>query len=89
MDSGLGSGLGGDKIDAEVQQFIQIEQQKAQFQQQVHRLTDTCWDMCMDKPRDKIDYRQESCISNCVGRFIDTSLHITGRFQQLLQKQMQ
>ena len=82
-------GLGGDKVDPELQQFIAMETQKAQFQGQVHRLTDTCWDMCVDRPREKFDYKTETCISNCVGRFIDTSLHITGRFQQMLQKSMQ
>ena len=69
--------------DPEVQQFLMMEQQKAQFQSQVHRMVDTCWDRCIDKPRDKLDSRAETCLSNCVERFFDTSIYITGRFLYL------
>ncbi|GAB6026444.1 Mitochondrial import inner membrane translocase subunit tim8 [Chamberlinius hualienensis] len=72
--------------DGELQEFIMLEQQKAQFQVQVHRLNDVCWDKCVDKPGSKLDSRTETCISNCVERFIDTSLTITQRFAQLLQR---
>ena len=74
--------------DQELQQFMAMEQQKAQLQGTIHKLTDTCWDMCMDRPRDKMDSRTEQCMSNCVGRFIDTTLQITSRFQQMLSKNM-
>lgn len=40
----------------------------------------------MDKPGSKIDSRTETCLNNCVDRFIDVSLLITNRFAQLLQK---
>ena len=71
--------------DPELQGFIQMETQRAQFQGQVHKLTDLCWDQCLDKPRDKLDSRTETCMSNCVERFIDTSLSIATRFQKILQ----
>uniref|UniRef100_A0A6M2E2E5 Mitochondrial import inner membrane translocase subunit n=1 Tax=Amblyomma tuberculatum TaxID=48802 RepID=A0A6M2E2E5_9ACAR len=73
-------------VDREMQQFLAVEQQKAQFQAQVHRLNEICWDKCMDKPGAKLDGRTETCLSNCVERFIDTSLSITNRFAQLLQR---
>uniref|UniRef100_A0A131X8D5 Mitochondrial import inner membrane translocase subunit n=1 Tax=Hyalomma excavatum TaxID=257692 RepID=A0A131X8D5_9ACAR len=73
-------------VDREMQQFLAVEQQKAQFQAQVHRLNEICWDKCMDKPGTKLDGRTETCLSNCVERFIDTSLSITNRFAQLLQR---
>ena len=75
-----------DKVDSELQEFVSFEQQKAMLQSQVHKLTDTCWDKCLDKPRDKLDYKTETCISNCVERFMDTTIAIAGRFQQLLQR---
>ncbi|KAL3234085.1 hypothetical protein MRX96_022833 [Rhipicephalus microplus] len=71
-------------VDREMQQFLAVEQQKAQFQAQVHRLNEICWDKCVDKPGTKLDGRTETCLSNCVERFIDTSLSITNRFAQLL-----
>lgn len=74
-----------ESVDPELQSFIQLETQRAQFQGQVHKLTDLCWDQCVDKARDKLDSRTETCMSNCVERFIDTSLTIANRFQKLLQ----
>ncbi|XP_064483311.1 mitochondrial import inner membrane translocase subunit Tim8-like [Ornithodoros turicata] len=77
---------GNQVVDKEMQTFLAIEQQKAQFQAQVHRLNEICWDKCIDKPSSKLDGRTETCLTNCVDRFIDTSLAITNRFAQLLQR---
>lgn len=77
-----------DKVDPELQQFLMMEQQKAQMQGTIHKMTDTCWDTCIDRPRDKLDYKTETCLTNCVDRFLDTTLQITNRFQQMLSKNM-
>uniref|UniRef100_V5I1Y4 Mitochondrial import inner membrane translocase subunit n=1 Tax=Ixodes ricinus TaxID=34613 RepID=V5I1Y4_IXORI len=53
-------------VDREMQAFLAVEQQKAQFQAQVHRLNEICWDKCVDKPSTKLDGRTETCLSNCV-----------------------
>lgn len=53
---------------------------------QVHTFTDVCWDKCVDSPGSKLDYRVETCLQNCVERFIDTTLMITNRFSQMVQK---
>jgi len=76
-----------DGVDPEVASFIQMEQQRAELQSQVHKLADVCWEQCVDRPRDKLDSRTETCVTNCVERFIDTSLTIATRFQKLLQQQ--
>ncbi|CAN7936949.1 unnamed protein product [Ixodes hexagonus] len=85
----FGSDDAGAGVDREMQAFLAVEQQKAQFQAQVHRLNEICWDKCVDKPSTKLDGRTETCLSNCVERFIDTSLSITNRFAQLLQRSSQ
>lgn len=94
--------------DAELENFLMIEKQKAQvnaqvrkistflkqkkfikfflFIFQIHEFNEICWDKCVDKPGQKLDSKQENCLHNCVDRFIDTSLLITNRFAQLLQK---
>jgi import inner membrane translocase subunit TIM8 len=77
----------GEGVDPELQQFITMESQRAQFQSQVHKLTDMCWEQCLDKPRDKLDPKTSTCMSNCVERFIDLSLNIATRFQQMLQSE--
>ncbi|NP_001122251.1 mitochondrial import inner membrane translocase subunit Tim8 B [Danio rerio] len=71
---------------AELQRMLAVEQQKAQFQAQVHNFTDVCWDKCVDKPSSKLDSRTETCLVSCVERFIDTTLTITNRFTQMVQK---
>ncbi|XP_053995556.1 mitochondrial import inner membrane translocase subunit Tim8-like isoform X1 [Hylaeus anthracinus] len=73
-------------VDHELQDFIMMEKQKAQFQAQIHEFNDVCWEKCVDKPGSKLDSRTETCLNNCVDRFIDVSLLITNRFSQLLQK---
>lgn len=40
----------------------------------------------MDKPGNKLDSRTETCLANCVDRFIDVSLLIANRFSQMVQK---
>ena len=53
---------------------------------QVHNFTDVCWDKCIDSPGSKLDSRTETCLVSCVERFIDTTLTITNRFTQMVQK---
>ena len=74
------------KIDPKLQQDLMIEEQKAKFQVQVHRFTDLCWDKCVDKPSNKLDSRTETCMVNCVERFIDTTMMVTNRFAELIQR---
>lgn len=73
-------------VDAEMQKFLMMEQQRAEFQNQVHRLNDTCWELCMEKPSSRLDSRTENCIGNCVNRFIDVTLLVTNRFAQMLEQ---
>ncbi|XP_055531908.1 mitochondrial import inner membrane translocase subunit Tim8 [Wyeomyia smithii] len=73
-------------VDPELQDFLMAEKQKAQLSAQIHEFNDICWEKCVDKPGSKLDSRTESCLNNCVNRFIDTSLLIATRFAQTLQK---
>jgi len=57
----------------ELQQFIEMEQQKARFQASVHNLTEMCFDKCISKPGGKLDKSEEACLAYCVDRFLDTS----------------
>lgn len=73
--------------EKELQDFLMLEKQKAQVNAQIHEFNDICWSKCIGKPGSKLDGASEKCLSNCVDRFIDTSLLITNRFALLLQKQ--
>ncbi len=86
FDSSLPDGAGGDKVDQELQAFIQMESEKAKFQAQIHNYTDVCWEKCVDKPGKNLDGKTEACLQNCVERFIDTTLFIAERFQKNLSQ---
>ncbi|XP_017783184.1 PREDICTED: mitochondrial import inner membrane translocase subunit Tim8 [Nicrophorus vespilloides] len=85
-DFGDSFGTGDKAGDKELQEFLMVEKQKAQFNAQIHEFNDFCWEKCVDKAGSKLDGRTETCLTNCVDRFIDVSLLITNRFAQLLQK---
>ncbi|XP_006151067.1 mitochondrial import inner membrane translocase subunit Tim8 B [Tupaia chinensis] len=76
----------GEADEAELQRLVAAEQQKAQFTAQVHHFMELCWDKCVEKPGNRLDSRTENCLSSCVDRFIDTTLAITSRFAQMVQK---
>ncbi|KAI8924984.1 Tim10/DDP family zinc finger protein, partial [Entophlyctis helioformis] len=63
-----------DSQQKELQSFLASEQQRAAFQAQVHEFTETCWDKCITKIRPSLDKSEEVCISNCVERFVDTTV---------------
>ncbi|KAH8287351.1 hypothetical protein KR054_006072 [Drosophila jambulina] len=72
--------------DKELQDYLMIEKQKQQVNAQIHQFNDICWEKCIAKPSNKLDSATEKCLSNCVDRFIDTSLLITQRFGEIFQK---
>ncbi|KAI8761557.1 mitochondrial import inner membrane translocase subunit tim8 a [Biomphalaria glabrata] len=67
--------------DPVVQQFVAIETQKQRFQGLVHEMTGRCWDACIGNPSTKLDSKTESCIRNCVDRFLDTSNFVVNRLE--------
>lgn len=68
--------------DPQLQRFIAAETQKQKFQGIVHTLTEECWDKCVtDRPGQKLGSSTESCIGNCVERFVDTANFIVNRLQ--------
>ncbi|XP_036614172.1 mitochondrial import inner membrane translocase subunit Tim8 B-like [Trichosurus vulpecula] len=72
--------------EAKLQRLVAAEQQKAQFTAQVHLFTDLCWDKCVEKQGSCLDSRTENCLASCMDQFIDTTLTITSRFAQIVQK---
>ena len=70
-------------IDPVLKQQLMAESEKAKFQLQVHNLTDTCWEKCVDKPNNRLDSRTETCLQSCVERFIDSSNFIVNRLGEL------
>lgn len=67
--------------DPDIQFFVNRETQKQRFQGIVHEMTARCWDTCMGNPSNKLDSKTESCIRNCVERFLDTSNYVVNRLE--------
>ncbi|KAH0609982.1 uncharacterized protein H6S33_012528 [Morchella sextelata] len=87
-----------DKDRKELQQFIENEQQKSKFQTSkfpmksfqfeipdVHNLTDMCWSKCMTSKitGTAIDKSENSCLENCVNRFIDSQKTIVKQLDHM------
>ncbi|KAI7822778.1 Tim10/DDP family zinc finger protein [Kickxella alabastrina] len=67
----------------EMQAFVDQESAKAQMQSTIHEFTNRCWDTCITSTKtNQIDSKESTCLQNCVGRFIDTSMFIVKRLQQ-------
>lgn len=69
-----------DKLDPELKEFIVNEQIKTQIQAQIRKLNSLCFEKCVEKPGSKLESKQETCITNCVGRYIDSHGFIANRF---------
>jgi len=69
----------------ELAKFLENENAKARLQQSIHTFTDMCWDKCITKIGNKIDGTEERCLVNCVDRFLDTSLFIVKRLDEIKQ----
>ena len=70
------------QIDRKLQEELMVEDQKHRLQSQIHKFTDICWEKCVDKTGSKMDGKTESCIANCVERFLDTNLFIAKRLAE-------
>ena len=68
--------------DAQLASFIEQENQKQRYQSVVHTLTEQCWDLCAPSISGRLDGRSETCLANCVERFIDSSNYIINKLGQ-------
>lgn len=78
----FGGASNNSQIDRKLQEELMAEDQKQRFQSQIHAFTDMCWEKCVDKPGSKLDGKTETCIVNCVERFLDTNIFIAKRFAE-------
>ncbi|GAA5944387.1 protein transporter TIM8 [Sporobolomyces koalae] len=61
----------------ELSQFLEQEQVKAQLQTQIHTFTERCFDKCVPgAPGARFSRSEESCLSNCVDAYMNSSLLI-------------
>ncbi|VDM33049.1 unnamed protein product [Hydatigera taeniaeformis] len=81
------SNIGG---EAEMKLALQQLQTQAEFQNQVSLLTSRCWHLCYTgAPGAKLDDKRANCLKNCAERYIDVSVFLRNRLQQLIARSQQ
>ena len=67
--------------DPELARFIAEQEQASRLKKVAEKLTNECWDLCISNPNmSRMDSKTESCLVNCVDRFIDTSTYVLQEF---------
>ncbi|TIA89802.1 hypothetical protein E3P99_01899 [Wallemia hederae] len=85
----------------ELNTFVEQEQAKAKLQSSTHTFTEMCWNKWVDweyweyladcsrcitgSIGSRFSRAEETCLVNCVDRFLDTSLHIVKALDQQRQ----
>ncbi|GMG20598.1 unnamed protein product [Ambrosiozyma monospora] len=68
----------------ELNAFIQQETARAKVQTSVTQFTDMCFKKCITSVQDSnLNREEESCVSNCLNRFLDTNIKIVNLLQNL------
>lgn len=72
--------------DPELARFIAEMEQSSRMKKTAEKLTLECWDLCVTNPNvSRFDSKTESCLVNCVDRFIDSSSFIVNAFSNRAQ----
>lgn len=75
--------------DPELARFVAEMEQSSRMKKTAEKLTLECWDLCVTNPNvSRFDSKTESCLVNCVERFIDSSTFIVKTFSSRAQHSM-
>ena len=66
--------------------LARAQNQKAVIQAAIGKLTETCFDKCVQKPGNKLDSSEANCIANCAGRYLDSSVFVVNRMMAKRQQ---
>ncbi|KAI0374327.1 hypothetical protein BV20DRAFT_1041312 [Pilatotrama ljubarskyi] len=66
----------------ELEQFIETQQAQSRVQAEVHKLTEMCWDKCVGSISYSFSRSEQSCLTNCVDRFVDTTTHLVKKVEE-------
>ncbi|KAJ3530127.1 hypothetical protein NMY22_g8699 [Coprinellus aureogranulatus] len=61
----------------ELQTFVAQEASQRKVNESIQQFTGMCWDKCISNVTSgRLTTTESSCLSNCVGRFLDASLQL-------------
>lgn len=66
------------KEQAEMRSFIESETGRLKMQTAISEFTDKCFSKCLSNTgmKDQLTSTDQSCLRNCVGRYLDVNIHI-------------
>ncbi|CAI9113140.1 OLC1v1013686C1 [Oldenlandia corymbosa var. corymbosa] len=68
----------------ELQQFLSQEKERAMANEVIAKLTSICWDKCITStPGSKFSSSETACLTNCAQRYMDITMMIMKRFQNM------
>ncbi|TCD67013.1 Mitochondrial import inner membrane translocase subunit tim8 [Steccherinum ochraceum] len=71
-----------DATKKELSAFVENEQAQQRLNSSIHTFTDMCWDKCVTGlPSTSFSRSETSCLSNCVNRFLDSSLFLVKKIE--------
>mmetsp|Transcript_29159 Transcript_29159/g.68252 ORF Transcript_29159/g.68252 Transcript_29159/m.68252 type:complete len:85 (-) Transcript_29159:522-776(-) len=70
----------------ELQSFMETENQKAVVQAAINKLSEMCFEKCVNKPGAKLDSSEANCIANCAGRYLDSTVFVMSRMMAKRQQ---
>ncbi|KAK9822906.1 hypothetical protein WJX74_003481 [Apatococcus lobatus] len=74
--------MSADGLPPELQAALQEETQRAQIQQTIARVTEVCWEKCIGNPGRSFSSREETCLSDCSKRYMESLMLIMQRLNQ-------
>ncbi|EGS20531.1 uncharacterized protein CTHT_0023640 [Thermochaetoides thermophila DSM 1495] len=77
-----------EKDKAELRQFFSNEEHRSRIQSQSHELTAICWKKCITSTikSGQLDKNEQTCLSNCVDRFMDANLATIKHLRNMRQQ---
>ncbi|PAA67098.1 hypothetical protein BOX15_Mlig021731g2 [Macrostomum lignano] len=72
--------------DPTMQRQLLAMKQQQEFQANVAKFTEHCWDRCDVKATAKMEAKTSRCIANCVERYLDASSRLSADLPNLLSR---
>ncbi|KAJ7071292.1 Tim10/DDP family zinc finger-domain-containing protein [Mycena amicta] len=67
----------------ELSLFLERQQAEARVHASIHNFTGICWKKCVTgTPSTRFSRSEEACLTNCVERFLDTSLFMVRKIEE-------
>ncbi|KOC67334.1 Mitochondrial import inner membrane translocase subunit Tim8 A [Habropoda laboriosa] len=71
-------------VDEQFQAFIEPERKNQRFQTLAQKLTEICWELCVETLGRSLDSRTHDCLVNCLNCFIDINNFMAYRVRNMV-----